>query len=75
MYEHARKKASEFQQSGSHYRDRKIQPGEYAMANDFNYCESLALRYLTRHRDKNGSEDIRKAIHSLELLLQWEYGE
>lgn len=62
------------QVGGSHYCDRSIQPVDYAMANGFNYCESLALRYLTRHRRKNGAEDLRKAIHCIELLIEQEYG-
>lgn len=66
--------AKETQVGGSHYRDCAIQPVEYAMANGFNYCESLALRYLTRHRRKNGAEDLRKAIHCIELLIEHEYG-
>lgn len=67
--------ASQRQVGGDHYRDREIQPVEYAHANDFGYCESFVLKYITRHRDKGGAEDIRKAIHSLELLLEEEYGE
>lgn len=60
---------------GSHYRKYKIQPIEYAMANKLNYCEANAIKYVTRHRDKNGAEDLRKAIHNLEILLELEYGE
>jgi hypothetical protein len=37
------------------------------------YCESSVVRYVTRHREKNGREDIEKAIHCLQLLLEIEY--
>jgi hypothetical protein len=45
------------------------------MANGFGYCESLALRYITRHKKKNGRQDIEKAIHCLQLLIEMEYPE
>lgn len=62
------------QVGGNHYSRLSIQPMEYALANNFNYCESLVLRYLSRHRRKAGREDIEKAIHCLELLMDHEYG-
>lgn len=58
---------------GDHYRNRAIQPAEFALANNFNYCESIALRYLTRHRQKNGKRDLLKLIHIIELLIELEY--
>ena len=67
--------ATDRQEGGDHYANRKIQPGEYAMANGFNYWESMALKYLTRHRDKNGPEDLRKLIHCVQLGLEWEYSD
>jgi hypothetical protein len=63
------------QVGGNHYRQYAIQPAEYCHRNGLGYCESIAIRYITRHRHKNKAEDVRKAIHSLELLLQLEYGE
>lgn len=62
------------QVGGGHYKDLAIQPIEYCQANGLAYCESLCIKYVTRHRAKNGAEDIRKAIHCLELLLQLQYG-
>lgn len=58
---------------GDHYTSCGIQPADYAIANGFNYYESFALKYITRHRKKNGAEDLRKAIHCLQLLLEQEY--
>lgn len=68
-------KASDRQEAGHHYAHCDIQPIDYALANDFNYWESAALKYLTRHRDKNGAEDLRKLIHCIQLGLEREYGE
>lgn len=61
------------QVGGSHYKKYAIQPIEYAMANDLNYCQANVVKYTTRYRDKNGKEDLRKAIHNLELLISLEY--
>ena len=59
--------------AGDHYKKLAIQPAEYCQKNKLGYCESLAIKYITRHRDKNGAEDIDKAIHCLELLKGIEY--
>jgi hypothetical protein len=61
------------QVSGNHYKDCGIQPIEYIHANNLNYFEGNAVKYITRHRKKNGKADIEKAIHYLELLLELEY--
>jgi hypothetical protein len=52
----------------------KIQPIEYAMANNFNAGQTLVLRYISRYKDKNGLEDLKKARHCLDLLIELEYG-
>ena len=61
------------QVSGSHYKDQGIQPIIYIHANNLNFCEGNVVKYVTRHRSKNGRADIEKAIHYLELLLELEY--
>lgn len=63
------------QEGGGHYKGMKIQPLEYIFANNIPYCEANVIKYVSRHRDKNGAQDIRKAIHYLELILQMQYGE
>ena len=60
------------QVGGSHYKKYKIQPVEYAMANDLNYCQANAIKYITRYRDKGGIEDLNKAIHNIEILIELE---
>jgi hypothetical protein len=57
---------------GSHYVKLKIQPMEYSMANNLNACQHTAIKYLTRYKDKNGVEDLRKAIHTIEMLIEFE---
>lgn len=61
------------QVSGEHYKNKGIQPIVYIHANNLGFCEGNAVKYLTRHREKGGASDIRKAIHYLELLLELEY--
>jgi len=63
------------QEGGNHYKEMKIQPVEFAHANGLAFIEASVVKYVTRHRRKDGAKDIRKAIHFLELLLQLEYGE
>jgi hypothetical protein len=61
------------QVSGSHYKDKGIQPIVYIHANNLGFCEGNVIKYVTRHKEKNGAADIKKAIHYLELLLELEY--
>jgi hypothetical protein len=65
--------AREKQVGGSHYKDMAIQPSDYIYKNNLNWYEGNAVKYITRHRMKGGADDIRKAIHYLELLLEAEY--
>ena len=76
-----RKKSSECpsalssQEGGSHYTGRSIQPIEYIHANKLDFFEGNVVKYVTRHKSKGGAEDIRKAIHYLEMLLELNYKE
>ena len=62
------------QEGGSHY-DLPIQPLEYIHKNGLGYIEGNIIKYATRHKAKNGAEDIKKIIHYCELLLELEYAE
>lgn len=65
--------AKENQIGGNHYKAYEIQPVEFCQLNKLNYCESNIIKYVTRHKSKNGEEDLLKAKHYLELLLEIEY--
>ena len=67
-------KASERQEGGEHY-DMPIQPTEFIFKNDIPFIEGNIIKYVCRHRRKNGAGDIIKAIHYLELILEYEYNE
>jgi len=58
--------------SGNHYMDKGIQPIVYIHANKLGFCEGNVVKYVTRWREKGGEDDLRKAIHYLELLIQLE---
>lgn len=58
------------QEGGSHYKDFPIQPIEFIMANDIPFCEGNVIKYVVRHGSKNGLEDLYKAKHYLELLIE-----
>jgi hypothetical protein len=57
---------------GRHYKQLAIQPVEYIHANGIGYFEGNVIKYVSRWRDKGGVEDLRKALHYLELLIELE---
>ena len=66
------KTALETQIGGSHYKSKAIQPVEYIHANDIGYFEGCVIKYVTRWKNKNGIQDLEKAKHYLELLIELE---
>jgi hypothetical protein len=62
------------QVNGAHYKNCAIQPSEYIMKNNLNWCEGNAIKYITRHSLKGGEVDLQKAIHYLQLLIEVKYG-
>lgn len=67
-------KASEIQVGGGHYASLKIQPTEFIHANNVPFIEGNVIKYVMRHRQKNGIEDLKKARHYIDLLIEFEYG-
>jgi hypothetical protein len=63
------------QVGGNHYRNKSIEPIQYIMQNKIGYCEGNVIKYVTRHEEKGGAEDIRKAIQYLKFILHYKYGE
>lgn len=59
---------------GDHYRQGDIQPIEYIHANDMDFFSGNVVKYITRWKYKNGLEDLKKAKHYIELLMEQEYG-
>lgn len=63
------------QHGGSHYRDCAIQPVQYIEANRLPFLEGCVVKRVTRHAHPTGKgrQDIEKAIHELQLLLELRY--
>lgn len=64
--------ALDTQVAGSHYKDMVIQPFQYIHANGIGFAEGCAIKYLSRWRAKGGVEDLRKARHFIEMLIELE---
>ena len=62
----------EQQVGGDHYKTLKIQPFRYIHANGIPFAEGCIIKYVTRWRSKGGLEDLRKARHMLDLLIDAE---
>lgn len=63
------------QEGGSHYKDMLIQPVEFIVKNNIAFLEANVIKYVCRHRNKNGIQDLDKAIHYLELAKELYYGD
>jgi hypothetical protein len=61
------------QVSGSHYKELSIQPIQFIHANNIPFMEANVIKYVCRHRSKNGLADLEKAKHYIELLIELEY--
>lgn len=57
------------QEGGNHYKLMKIQPAEYAIENNIGFAEGCIIKYVSRWKNKNGIEDLKKAKHFLDLLI------
>lgn len=64
--------AMDTQVGGDHYKKLKIQPMEYSMANGLDACQHSVVRYVTRFRDKGGIQDLEKAKHCIDMLIEFE---
>lgn len=62
------------QVGGNHYSKYEIQPTYFLHQNGIGFLEGNVIKYAIRHRDKNGAQDLLKAKHYIDLLLEWEYG-
>lgn len=58
------------QVGGSHYKDMAIQPIEFILKNKLGFCEGNILKYVCRYKNKNGVEDLKKARHYLDILIE-----
>lgn len=64
----------DLQVGGDHYKSMKIQPAKFALENKLDYCQANAIKYICRHASKNGKQDLEKAKHYIDLLIEHYYG-
>ena len=61
------------QVGGDHYKKMVIQPAEFINKNKLLFAEGNAIKYICRHSEKGGIQDIDKAIHYLEMVKDRDY--
>ena len=66
-------KAYKKQIGGSHYRDMKIQPSQFINENKLPFAEGSAIKYICRHAAKGKKQDLLKAIHFIEMIIERDY--
>jgi hypothetical protein len=64
------REANDVQEGGTHYKDNAIQPWDYIESNRLSYLEGNVVKYVSRWRVKGGIEDLRKAQHYLQKLIE-----
>lgn len=62
-------KANSTQVAGNHYRT-PIQHWDWVAANNLGYFEGQITKYVCRWRKKNGVQDLHKARHFLDKLIE-----
>ena len=66
--------ARQTQVGGDHYSKMKIQPIDFITQNQLTFIQGNIIKYVCRYKDKNGLQDLKKAQHYLNMLLEIEYG-
>ena len=58
---------------GSHYQNFKIQPSKFVMENKLLFAEGSVIKYICRDPYKGKREDLEKAIHFIEMIIERDY--
>ena len=58
------------QVGGNHYKNYKIQPVEFIIKNNIGFVEGNIIKYILRFKEKGGVQDLEKAKHYIELLIE-----
>ena len=58
---------------GKHYQNFSIQPSKFVIENKLLFPEGCAIKYICRHQNKGGKEDLLKAIHFIEMIIERDY--
>lgn len=60
------------QVGGCHYLNSPIQCWDYIASAQLGYFEGNVVKYVSRHREKDGLQDLKKARHYLDKLIELE---
>jgi hypothetical protein len=66
------KTANDRQVGGEHYATKKIQPWDFIVENGLGFLDGNVVKYVCRYRDKGGVQDLEKARHYLDKLIEVE---
>ena len=58
---------------GLHYQKFKIQPSKFVVENKLLFPEGCVIKYICRHSHKGKKEDLLKAIHFIEMIIERDY--
>lgn len=68
----AQPSANEIQIGGDHYKSQGIQPWDFIVANNMGFLDGNVVKYVARYKQKNGLQDLEKARHYLDKLIEVE---
>ena len=63
------------QVGGDHYQNMKIQPAEFINKNEMKFAEGNAIKYICRHGSKGKKQDLEKAKHYIDMIIERDYGD
>ena len=66
-------KVLDSQVGGNHYKDMKVQPSYFIHANGLGFLVGNVIKYVCRYKNKNGLQDLLKARHYIDMLIDAEY--
>ena len=58
---------------GNHYKKYKVQPSQFVTENKLLYPEGCVIKYVIRHQDKGGKQDLEKAKHMIDMIIERDY--
>ena len=58
---------------GSHYKDMVVQPSSFINQNKLLFAEGNAIKYIVRHQDKGWKQDLEKAKHMIDMIIERDY--
>jgi hypothetical protein len=58
------------QVGGNHYLKYKIQPVDFIIKNNIGFVEGNIIKYILRFKEKGGVQDLLKAKHYIDLLIE-----